>query len=234
MALSITKGQLFETIDNRPRLKRVLKEHPFTEDSDVSQRDVKQNLAPGTVGITQTKSGNYMAYCMEEAGKLSKTSVHLTKEEAYGMVLRRYLDYAGMKRVKIAERNTLSENSGCSDGLPEHLFWTSEGKNGGFDFELSIRSSDIICPEGELPNAKVEAVLRRYCGDVERVSVSQDNGWTRICFSSEQTPYIQPILPGIMNCFSERLTFSDQDLQFEASGLELSNADLQFNEGPFL
>lgn len=53
--------------------------------------DAKEPIRePGTIGIAKTEAGNYMAYCVNENGKLYKTSVHKNRREANGMVLRRF------------------------------------------------------------------------------------------------------------------------------------------------
>lgn len=42
---------------------------------------------PDVVGISQTKSGNYMVYCIDALGKMFNTSVHPEKEVANGYCL---------------------------------------------------------------------------------------------------------------------------------------------------
>lgn len=44
---------------------------------------------PNVFGIGKTPAGNYMVYFTNEAGKLHHTSVHKTRQEANGMMLRR-------------------------------------------------------------------------------------------------------------------------------------------------
>lgn len=44
---------------------------------------------PGVRGIGKTKAGNYMVYCVDDAGKLYNTSVHTNKREANGRLLER-------------------------------------------------------------------------------------------------------------------------------------------------
>lgn len=50
---------------------------------------MKADRTPGTVGISRTEKGNYMVYWTGETGKLTHTSVHANRREAFGRCLER-------------------------------------------------------------------------------------------------------------------------------------------------
>lgn len=51
---------------------------------------------PGTVGISRTEKGNYLVYWAGETGKLTHTSVHQNRREAFGRCLERMRQRASM------------------------------------------------------------------------------------------------------------------------------------------
>lgn len=71
--------------------------HPFETELDMgtATKEEKQAQIPGTIGVTRTASAeNYLCYIVDNDHKMTKCSTHGTREEAYGMALRRYREFA--------------------------------------------------------------------------------------------------------------------------------------------
>lgn len=74
--------------------------HPFESELYLggSKEDVKKQKAiqlPGSIGVTRTGNDQYwMTYIVDENRRLTKCSTHGTRNEALGMALRRYREFA--------------------------------------------------------------------------------------------------------------------------------------------
>ena len=228
----IAREPFLETINRFVKGERLNKTHPFEDGADVSDRAVKDGLDVGTIGVSPTKNGNYMTYCIEEAGKLSKTSVHPTREDAYGMALRRYMEYAGVKDLDVNN----------PENLPVHLLWTSEGKDGRLDFELNIEAPDASRTTEQMPVEGLTELLGEECRDVKVHEAYQDAERLAVYFSGTTVPDVDhtDIIPRIMDCFENEAAamYREDAKQSEAFSAELgklalTEADLDF-AGPGL
>lgn len=74
--------------------------HPFESELYLggSKEDVKKQKAiqlPGSIGVTRTGNDQYwMTYIVDENRRLTKCSTHATRNEALGMALHRYREFA--------------------------------------------------------------------------------------------------------------------------------------------
>lgn len=57
----------------------------------ISAKDVEPDRTPGTVGICETKNGNFMVYMVNENGRMYNTSVHDNRRIANGRVFERLM-----------------------------------------------------------------------------------------------------------------------------------------------
>ena len=74
--------------------------HPFETELDMgtATKEEKQAQIPGTVGVTRTANASgYLCYTVDDEHKMTKCSVHDTRELAYGMALRRYREFAAIE-----------------------------------------------------------------------------------------------------------------------------------------
>lgn len=70
--------------------KKALLQAMKDEHLDIVFEDKKEIIrTPGAIGVAVTAAGNYMVYCVNEAGKLFNTSVHENRRVANGRVLER-------------------------------------------------------------------------------------------------------------------------------------------------